>query len=220
MKGYQGAIFDLDGTLLDTLGDLADSMNHILKQYDLPERSYEEMADFLGRGSAYYLDMASGGNWKGTDFDKRLEEYKAWYGSHMDRKTQPFPGCLEMLESLGEKGIKRAVVSNKFDSAAKALCSLHFGERLDCVLGEGNGLRPKPAADMILAAAERMGLTTKECVFVGDTEVDLAAAKAAGMDCIGVAWGFRGRKRLAAAGMERIAESWGELEQMILEGKK
>lgn len=220
MEGYQGVIFDLDGTLLDTLGDLADSMNHILGKYGLPERSYEELADFLGRGSAYYLEQASGGVWKGELFDERLEEYKEWYGSHMDRKTAPFAGCLEMLEELGKEGIRRAVVSNKFDRAVKELCRRHFGERMECVLGEGNGLRPKPSADMILAAAKEIGLAPEECVFVGDTEVDLAAAQAAGMDCIGAAWGFRGRKRLEAAGMKRIAESWEELEQMILEGKK
>lgn len=215
MKGYQGAIFDLDGTLLDTLGDLADSMNHILRKYELPERTYEEMADFLGNGSAYFLRMASGGKWEGAVFDQRLTEYKEWYQGHMDQKTRAFPGSLELLEELEQKGIRRAVVSNKFDSAAKELCRKHFGDRLDCALGEGSGLRPKPAADMILAAAQTMGLRPEECVFIGDTEVDLAAAKGAGMDCIGADWGFRGKKRLEEAGMERIAESWKELGEMI-----
>ena len=169
MRPYGGAIFDLDGTLLDTLGDLADSMNYILRKYGLAERTYREMADFLGRGSAYYLEQASGGVWRGEIFDERLEEYKKWYEGHMEEKTAPFCGCLEMLEELGKKGIRRAVVSNKFDSAAKELCRKHFGKRLECALGEGNGLRPKPAADTASPrirkneiVIEELGMTDEE----------------------------------------------------------
>lgn len=215
MKRYQAAIFDLDGTLLDTLGDLTDSMNTILEKYGLPPCSEQMAAETLGNGSAVFLEKASGGKWQGRIFEERLDEYKKWYETHMDRKTKPFSGCLSMLEEVRKCGMKCAVVSNKFDEAVKVLCRQHFENRLDDAIGEGNGLRPKPAPDMLLAAAEKLGVSIEDCVFVGDTEVDLMTARGAGMDCICVNWGFRKISWLKEHGAERIAESMEELTEMI-----
>ena len=214
---YQAVIFDLDGTLLDTLDDLTDSMNEILRRYGRKERTREEAAAFLGNGSAVYLKLAAGEPLK--DFETCLEEYKAYYKEHMEIKTKPFDGVLQLLRDLRQAGVKTAVVSNKFDGAVKGLCSKYFGDAVDLAVGEGNGLRPKPAGDMVEAAAEKLEVSLKDCLYVGDTEVDLATAKAAGMDCVSVTWGFRTEEQLKNAGATYLVDSVGELEQYLLTEK-
>ena len=178
---YQAVIFDLDGTLLDTLDDLTDSMNEILRRYGRKGRTREEAAAFLGNGSAVYLKLAAG---------EPLEDFET---------------CL--------------VVSNKFDGAVKGLCEKYFGDAVDLALGEGNGLRPKPAGDMVEAAAEQLEVSLIDCLYVGDTEVDLATAKAAGMDCVSVTWGFRTEEQLKEAGATYLVDSVEELEQYLLAEK-
>lgn len=214
---YQAVIFDLDGTLLDTLDDLTDSMNEILRRYGRKERTREEAAAFLGNGSAVYLKLAAGESL--ASFENCLEEYKAYYKEHMEIKTKPFEGVLQLLQDLRQVGVKTAVVSNKFDGAVKGLCSKYFGDAVDLALGEGNGLRPKPAGDMVEAAAEKLEVSLKDCLYVGDTEVDLATAKAAGMDCVSVTWGFRTEKQLIEAGASCLIDSVEELEKYLLTEK-
>lgn len=214
---YQAVIFDLDGTLLDTLDDLTDSMNEILRRYGRKERTREEAAAFLGNGSAVYLKLAAGEPLE--DFETCLEEYKAYYKEHMEMKTKPFDGVLELLKDLRQAGVKTAVVSNKFDGAVKGLCEKYFGDAVDLAVGEGNGLRPKPAGDMVEAAAEKLGVSLKNCLYVGDTEVDLATAKAAGMDCVSVTWGFRTEEQLKEVGASCLVDSVEELEQYLLAEK-
>ncbi len=214
---YQAVIFDLDGTLLDTLDDLTDSMNEILRRYGRKGRTREEAAAFLGNGSAVYLKLAAGEPLE--DFETCLEEYKAYYKEHMEIKTKPFDGVLQLLRDLRQAGVKTAVVSNKFDGAVKGLCEKYFGDAVDLALGEGNGLRPKPAGDMVEAAAEQLEVSLIDCLYVGDTEVDLATAKAAGMDCVSVTWGFRTEEQLKEAGATYLVDSVEELEQYLLAEK-
>ncbi len=220
MKRYGGVIFDLDGTLLDTLEDLTDSMNDILEQYGLARKSLEEMAAYLGNGSAAYLKQAAGEALEPTQFAECLAQYQAHYQVCMQRHTKPFLGICEMLQDLKQQGIRTAVVSNKFDAAVKTLCEQFFGDGLDVMLGEGNGLRPKPAGDMLQAAAQQMQIPLSECVYVGDTEVDLATAKAAEMDCICVTWGFRTKEQLLQCGAETIVETVEALRQALLQDEE
>ncbi len=216
MKRYQAVIFDLDGTLLDTLGDLQRSMNVILAKRNLPQRTKEEAAAFLGNGSAYYLQKACNGMLNEKEFADALTEYKAYYQSHMDIETKPFEGMQSLLEKLQRQGVKTAVVSNKFDAAVKGLCAKHFGKRLDVAIGEGHGLRPKPTGDMLYAAAKALGLALQNCVYVGDTEVDIQTAQAVQMEYISVTWGFRTKTQLLESGAAILADTKEELWHHIM----
>lgn len=219
MKQYQAVIFDLDGTLLDTLDDLHKSMNVILQKRNLPSRTKEEAASFLGNGSVYYLEQSCAGKLHGQAFADALSEYKAYYQAHMHEETKPYMGMLSLLENLQSKGLKTAVVSNKFDDAVKGLCAKYFGNRLHIAIGEGHGLRPKPAGDMLLAVAKTLGLSLQECVYVGDTEVDIQTAREAGMDCISVTWGFRSKAQLLQSGATVLADTKEELQNYIFNQK-
>lgn len=211
---YQAVIFDLDGTLLDTLDDLTDSMNQILCRYGRKERTREEAAAFLGNGSAVYLKLAAGEPLE--DFETCLKEYKAYYKEHMEIKTKPFDGILELLWDLRRAGVKTAVVSNKFDGAVKGLCKKYFGHAIDLAVGEGNGLCPKPAGDMVEAAAKKLGVSLENCLYVGDTEVDLATARAVDMDCVSVTWGFRTEEQLKEEGAVCLFGSVEALRRYLL----
>lgn len=216
MKPYQGVIFDLDGTLLDTLDDLTDSMNFILSKYDFPSCSKAQAASYLGYGSKVYLEKATGGQLASEAFTDCLEKYKAYYAAHMEEKTKPFVGMLPLLENLQGAGIYTAVVSNKFDAAVKGLCSQYFGKCLDFAVGEGNGLRPKPNGDMLQAVVQKWGITLQDCVYVGDTEVDLQTAKNANMSCVAVSWGFRTKAQLLEFGAKCIADTPEDLKNILL----
>ena len=215
MKQYKGIIFDLDGTLLDTLDDLKDSMNTVLKRHGFPLITHKEAASFLGKGSAVFLQKSLKKPVSETEFLSYLEEYKAYYKNHMEDKTKPYKGVEDMLYSLQKEGIKTAVVSNKFDRAVKGLCEKYFSGLLDFAVGEGNGLSPKPSGDMLEKAAERMYIDLQDCVYVGDTEVDIATAKAVPMHCISVTWGFRSKEQLLGNGAKRLAENIKELREML-----
>lgn len=215
MKQYKGIIFDLDGTLLDTLGDLRESMNAILEKYAFPSISPEEAAAFLGNGSEAFLRQSLKRELPETEFAAYLAEYKTYYHNHMECKTKPYEGIKELLLFLQKQGYKTAVVSNKFDQAVKGLCEKYFAGLFDLSLGEGNGLRPKPAPDMPKKAAEVLGIPLAECVYIGDTEVDIATAKAVHMDCISVTWGFRTKEHLLRSGAEVTADSVSALASIL-----
>ncbi len=216
MKRYQGVIFDLDGTLLDTLDDLTDSINFILQQYGLPSCSKIQTASYLGYGSQVYLEKASGGKLNPEQFAECLDTYKTYYAAHMNQKTKPFSEILPLLESLQQAGIYTAVVSNKFDAAVKGLCQQYFGNRIDFAIGEGHGLRPKPNGDMLQAVAKKWGIALQDCIYIGDTEVDLQTAKNANMPCIAVSWGFRTKNQLLDFGANCIVDTPEELKNILL----
>ena len=214
---YKAVLFDMDGTVLDTLGDLANAVNHVLGEFGMPPRSREEVASFLGNGAAWLLAHAVPA---GTDEAKTAEilrVYQPWYDAHCAILTAPYPGIVPMMEALRAAGVKQAVISNKQDSAVRLLAQEHFPGLLEAAVGEGPTVRRKPNPDAVLAALRAMGVAREEAVYVGDTEVDLETARNAGLACAIVGWGFRTDEALLAAGAERIFHSADELRDWLLE---
>lgn len=188
---YRLVIFDLDGTILDTLGDLAISVNHALAANDMQERSREEVRRFVGNGVEKLIRRAVP---EGTDdvlAMKVLNDFRAHYNAHSNDHTKPYEGIVEMLTGLKTAGVKIAVHSNKYDSAVKTLCALHFNDIFDAVAGAGelSPHKPDPAGALTLMRA--CDAKPEETIYIGDSEVDIATAKNAGIDCGWVSWGFR-----------------------------
>ena len=178
-----GILFDLDGTLLDTLGDLADSVNYALRQHGHPQRTQEEICSFVGNGAAMLAKLSTP---EGEDYEQVLRTFQAYYKTHSQVKTGPYPGILDVLQEIRAE-YPVAVVSNKPDPAVKSLCKDYFGDIL--AMGEHEGCLRKPAPDMLYKAMSQLGVT--KAVYIGDSEVDVITAKNAGMPCISVLWGFR-----------------------------
>lgn len=193
-----GILFDLDGTLLDTLEDLADAVNHVLRQFGYPERTVVEVRRFVGNGAALLIQRAVP---EGADPEPVLAAFRAFYDAHCQVKTKPYEGILDALAELRE-AFTIAVVSNKPDSAVKALCADYFPGVYAC--GESSDCPRKPAPDMVRKAMETIGV--ERCVYVGDSEVDVATANNAGVPCLTVLWGFRDRDELAAAGAKHFCD--------------
>ncbi len=206
-------IFDLDGTLLDTLDDLANAVSYILKKYDFPERKRADIRRFLGNGARDLMRRSVPANIDGEDFEKILADYMEYYNAHSKIDTKPYPGVLELLSELKKNGIKTAVVSNKPDVTVNGLCREYFGDRLDFVLGDRPDIKKKPSADPILLAMKELGC--ERAVYVGDSEVDILAAKNAGLPCISLTWGFRDRELLEEQGATRFAGTAEELKKQI-----
>lgn len=200
-------IFDLDGTLLDTLGDLHAAVNHTLVQFGYPQRTMEEVCRFVGNGAARLIQQAVPEN---ADPEPVLAAFGPYYAAHCDILTKPYDGILEALAILGRQ-YPLAVVSNKPDLAVKELAAIYFptllarGESVDCPR--------KPAPDMVLKAMEALGV--ERCVYVGDSDVDVLTAKNVGMPCLSVTWGFRGENELRAAGAEYFCHTPADLPDSI-----
>lgn len=189
MKKY--IIFDLDGTLLNTLTDLANSTNHALQSCDYPTHSMEDVRKFVGNGVANLILKAMPQGCSDAEFEKCFTAFKAHYKQHSMDLTQPYPGIMELLKELKDSDIKMAIVSNKLDSAVKKLCTNFFSEYIDIAIGESTAMRRKPYPDMVIEAMRLLGAAPEECVYIGDSEVDIQTARNTGIDCICVLWGFR-----------------------------
>ena len=200
-------IFDLDGTLLDTLEDLKDATNAALDAFGYPRRSLEEVRQFVGNGAARLMALAVP---EGVDSAPALTYFKEYYDDHCRIKTGPYPGILDALNQIAKEH-PVAIVSNKPDTAVKALCADYFPGIF--ALGEHPGCPRKPAADMVTKAMTAIGATT--CIYVGDSEVDVETAKNAGVPCISVLWGFRDRIILEQAGSTHFCARAAELPTMI-----
>ena len=214
---YKAVLFDMDGTLLDTLEDLCDSTNHALAQMGYPLRGIEEIRRFIGNGAEKQIRRAVP---EGTSEGKIMETlaaFRAYYQDHCQIKTKVYDGLLDVLSELKEKGVKMAVVSNKPDAAVKKLSREYFGDRLDYAIGPSDGVRCKPYPDMAEEALKALGVENKDAVFVGDSEVDVQTGLNAGLDVIAVSWGFRSRQVMIEAGAKMIADDASELEKLILE---
>lgn len=212
---YQTILFDLDGTLLDTLEDLADAVNHILERHRCPQRTVDEVRLFVGNGLGMLMRRSLPAQYSQTVSDLLAEELRTYYTAHSRIKTAPYAGVRELLETLHAAGAKVAVVSNKADEAVGELCSFYFPGLVDAAVGETAGRRPKPAPDAVELALERLHVDKTDAVYVGDSQVDLDTAKAAGLPCIAVTWGFRSREDLVKAGAETLADSVEELSRLL-----
>jgi phosphoglycolate phosphatase len=214
---FRVALFDMDGTVLSTLDDIADAANVVLAAYGMPPRTRNEVCRFVGNGIPKLIERAVP---QGTDADtiaRVVADYKAYYGAHSAEKTAPYAGILELLRTLRAHGVRTAVVSNKADFAVKPLAAKYFGDLFDMALGEDAAKRPaKPAPDMVYHVLETLGATKEEAVYIGDSDVDVLTAKNAGLPCIAVTWGFRDRACLADAGATVFADTAKELQDIIL----
>ena len=207
MNRINTVVFDMDGTVLDTLDDLTASVNHVLGRYGLPARTREDYRRFFGSGIRYALRQAVPPEVSEERIDEMLPIFKAHYDQHCLDRTRPYPGILELMEALKARGCRMAIVSNKIDSAVKELNARFFSDYVSVAIGEKPGVRRKPAPDMVLAALEELGATRAEAVYVGDSEVDLQTARNADLPCVAVLWGFRDRAFLAENGAGTFAET-------------
>ncbi len=209
MKEACGVIFDLDGTLLDTLADLVNGVNHILKKYNCPVRTAKEIRWFLGYGSRVLMQRSLPENFDKDRFEEVFEEFKTYYRENSQIETKPYDGILEMMDKLNAQNVKLAVVSNKPDPAAVLLCREYFGDRLCFSLGDREGVSRKPSKEPVELAIKSMGIT--KAVYVGDSEVDIETAQNAEIPSVSVTWGFRDRDYLEEQGAEHLADDAEEL---------
>ena len=209
----KAVIFDLDGTLLNTLDDLADSTNYALAKFGYPTRTIEEVQQFVGNGVAKLIERAIPEGKNNPNFEKCLAIFKENYAQNMYNKTAPYNGIIEMLSNLKSKGIKIAVVSNKFDLAVKELCKKYFEEFIDFAAGENEaqGIKKKPAPDTVISVLNEFNFAPEDAVYVGDSDVDIMTAKNSKMPCISVTWGFRDKKFLLENGATILINAPSEI---------
>lgn len=210
-KMYNIVIFDLDGTLLNTLEDLKDAVNAALRQYDYPERDLEEVRNFVGNGAKVLIERAVPEHTSIEDTKECLESFRAYYKEHCKDKTKPYNSIIELLKTLREMGIKIGVVSNKFDAATKELCKDFFQDKIDVAIGETAQISKKPAPDSVWKAIEELGGEREQAIYVGDSEVDIQTAKNAGIPSVSVTWGFRKKEFLKTKEPDYIIDTPMEL---------
>jgi phosphoglycolate phosphatase len=204
-------IFDLDGTLLNTLDDLHDSINYVLNKVGYPLRSIDEIRSFVGNGIELLMNRAVPIGTAPKDIIKCLQLFREYYANHMENKTRPYDGIHELLISLKAEGYQLAIVSNKFDSAVKALCKTYYDPLIQIAIGESPEVAKKPAPDSVYTALSALGSKKEQAIYVGDSEVDVQTAHNAGLKCIGVTWGFRNREVLESVGADSIIDKPSEL---------
>lgn len=209
MKQYSTYIFDLDGTLLDTIQDLATSVNYALRQCRMPERTLDEVRQFVGNGVRLLMIRAVPDGEDNPRFQEAFDIFRSHYLEHSLDTTAPYPGIIDMLERLKTGGKRLAVVSNKFDTATKELIRHFFGNLIEVAIGENEaaGVRKKPAPDTVNEALHQLGVGKEDAVYVGDSDVDLQTARNSGLPCISVLWGFRDREFLLENGATTFVQS-------------
>ena len=219
---YKTFIFDLDGTLLDTLQDLADSVNYALRSHGMPEHSQHEIRRFVGNGVRLLMERAVPDGAANPQFDAVFATFRQYYMQHSLDTTRPYDGIPELIHELKQRGCRLAVVSNKMMAATQELIA-HFFPEIDVAIGENEaaGIRKKPAPDTVLEALRQLGVTpltsplsplpSKNTVYVGDSDVDIETAQNSGLPCISVLWGFRDRDFLTAHGATTFVETPHEI---------
>ena len=214
----KAAIFDLDGTLLDTLDDLWDAVNHTMDAHGFPRRTRDEVRAFVGNGVERLIELSLGipDAQNHPDFAGIVADYRAYYAANSEHKTAPYPGVTDLIRRLLADGIAVSVVSNKPHGATVTLCAKYFPDvTVVCGEREAEGIRRKPWPDTVFKAVDDLGLTPADCVYIGDSEVDILTAKNAGMDCISVLWGFRDEDELREAGGTTFVRTSEELYQEL-----
>ena len=217
MAKINTVIFDMDGTLMDTLDDLTSSMNYIMRKYSYGEYTLDQIRSFVGNGLANLMERCIPGGRENPSFDTVFADFKEYYGAHCNDKTGPYTHVCELLTELKARGYKMAIVSNKAHGPLCELVRLHFSRWIEVAIGEREGVRKKPAPDTVYLALEALGSDKENAVYVGDSEVDVATAKNAGLACIGCEWGFRTRELLEELGAEVVISDPLELVG-VLEG--
>ena len=213
MKQYDTYIFDLDGTLLDTLDDLAAAVNYALRTYRMPEHSRDDVRRFVGNGVRMLMIRAIPDGEQNPRFEEAFSTFRQYYLEHSLDRTRPYDGVPEMLRALKQRGCRLAVVSNKFYAATKELCRHFFAGTIEVAVGEheAEGIRKKPAPDTVNEALSQLGVDRLNAVYVGDSDVDLQTARNAGLPCISVLWGFRDKDFLLANGATTLITTPQEL---------
>lgn len=207
MGKYDFIIWDLDGTLLDTLNDLANSVNAALEAYGCPGRTIDEVRSFVGNGIRRLMELAVPHGLSSPDFDGIFAFFRQHYKKTCLDTTKPYSGIDEVLHKLQMQGVRMAIVSNKADYAVAELAEMFFAGTVPVAIGEREGTPRKPAPDMVFNAMKLLGADATRTVYIGDSEVDLMTARNAGLECISAAWGFRSRAELLRAGAGTIADA-------------
>ena len=213
-------LFDLDGTLLDTITDLANATNHALAAFGLPTHSEAEIMRMVGNGIRRLVILAVRGGEANPHFEEIFAEFQRYYALHKSDNTAPYDGIHEMLRALMAVGYVPVVVSNKIDSAVKGLCRETFPDTVAYALGDTEGVPRKPAPDMVYAALRALGAEPSDAYFIGDSEVDVVTARNAGLPCLSVLWGFREREELLAVGGDTFFETPADLAAYLLKEAK
>lgn len=213
---YKCVIFDLDGTLLDTLDDLTDSVNAAMKKFHFPGRTKEEVRNFVGNGIGKLIERAVPQGTGETRIKKVYDYFCDYYKEHCQDKTRPYDGIETMLADLKKQGYQLAIVSNKADFAVKELNACFFKEWISVAIGERPGVLRKPAPDTVIQAMKELHMQKEECVYVGDSDVDIKTARNAGLPCISVTWGFRDTVFLKKNGAEILAHTPDEISKTIV----
>ena len=212
---YNTVIFDLDGTLIDTLEDLKNSVNYALGRYSFPERSYDEIKSFVGNGVARLVNLSAPPEADDEVKSDLLRIFKSHYMEHSAVFTAPYPGIPELLSELKSAGVKTAVVTNKMQPAAVNIIKGFFGDTIDVIIGQVDGLAQKPEPDGVWKAIDLLGSERKDCVYVGDSDVDCLTAKNSLLPIIGCVWGFRGREVLMDCGADYIADNPSDIYNIV-----
>ena len=197
MRKYDTVIFDLDGTLLNTLEDLADAVNAVMRAHAYPERTLDEVRRFVGNGIRRLMEQAVPEDVEGELFEQVFEEFRSYYTEHCQIKTRAYEGVMELLKMLAERDYVMAIVSNKNHAAVCELNEIYFKEFISVAIGQKDGIRKKPAPDTVWQALKELGKESSSAIYVGDSEVDFMTAENSGMDCVLVTWGFRTEEELA-----------------------
>lgn len=213
---YKAVIFDMDGTILNTLEDLKNATNYSLRQFGMPERSLEEVRMFVGNGIRKLVERAVPAGTSEEKIDQVLDVFLEYYEIHSADNTSPYPGILELVEKLKKSGIKTAVSTNKADVPAQELGRKYFNGIFDLIVGQQDGLKVKPAPDSVNKILSILDIQKKDAIYIGDSDVDVQTAKNSGLDFIGVSWGFRGREFLEKNGAKNIVDNANEILDLVI----
>jgi phosphoglycolate phosphatase len=213
---YDTVLFDLDGTLLNTLDDLADSVNAVLLKKGYRQRTKEEVKQFVGDGAKLLMTRALPPGATETEILRCLTMFREIYAKNLQNKTTPYEGIPALLKKLDGMGIKTGVVSNKPDEATKAVCSHYFGGLIGAAIGDNIDRKKKPEPDNVYEAMKQLGAEKGRTLYVGDSDTDILTAENAGIDRVGVTWGYRSRETLEKAGAEQIIDAPEQLIALII----
>lgn len=203
-------LFDMDGTLVDTVDDLAAALNFTLNKLGLPLKSRQEVQGYLGNGIVAMVELALPANKKGKK-EEASQIFKEYYKDHLADFTRPYEGIVELIAKLKQRNYRIAVISNKMQNALDALVHKFFGDSFEFIIGQRNDLKQKPAPDSVYLALELMNIDKEDAFYVGDSDVDLLTAKNSGVECISCSWGFKTKKQLIDYGASHIIDKPLEL---------